>query len=181
MPFPATLALLITLLTKKKKPQTNLSVLQNADSLLPWSQITIGTIGDICIFRLKLLLFSQHTDLTERNYSFLLENTTKFRVSIRATPLNTQTRRNGLIANGIGNCHLQSYLLWLGGGWSSHQRGLRTAARGSEDSCPHTVLPQQAWLGTGWIGKAGKLRLNGSITSYFSITAPAGGCGYPPP
>lgn len=70
------LAPLVRLLTKKKK---ELSVLQNANSLLPWSHITIVTIRYICIFRLKLLLFSQNIDPIERNYTFLPGHTTKFR------------------------------------------------------------------------------------------------------
>lgn len=60
-------------------------------SLLPWSQVTIVTIRFICIFRLKLVLFSQNVDPIDRNYAFFpgssTGNTTDFKVQFKATLL----------------------------------------------------------------------------------------------
>lgn len=110
-----------------------------------------SNIRYICIFRLKLLLFSQKTDPTERKYSSLPGNTTKIQ-SIKQS--NTQQLVNCKSWRGEegcregGNhkhCHFQSCSLQLENGLNIQQK-LK-----SEDSYSVTLLCQQALVDSGSI------------------------------
>lgn len=133
-----------------------------------------SNIRYICIFRLKLLLFSQKIDQTERKYSSLPGNTTKIQ-SIKQSNTQQLVKCKSSGARGESQTLLFSQLLPAARKWFE----CTTTTKKSEDSYSVTLLSQQASLDSSSVRMPRKLKqpfqseVNSSIISYFSIRAPA--------